>query len=835
MNEKTIETLAAENEMLREQIKQAQHRFEFKIAELSTVREIGMSLIHVHSFKQSCQLVLSVIIRNTIAQNCSIMLLDHDENQLLLVGMIDSLNNTFALGAKEVLCREGVCSTFKPGDGAAGEAILRKHAVLIDDAKGCACFRPEYGLGAEIGSLLCVPMMLGAEPFGVLTMSHADPHVFGGSDVNLFNIIASFVAILLHGTINYERLHYSETKYRALAENSSDGIAVIQKGTHIYANPRYQEITGYSLQELKGTPFMGLLGGSPALDRIPFALNSESDCQPFEVCLRPRNEEPINVEICSSSILYSGKDAQIISVRDLTERKRSEEALRQSEERYRTLVENTPIAVYRTTPGCQGRLLMANPAFFEMFGIGPQADLTTVHLDELWSDPEESRHFSERLRANGRISGFEARLKKRDEIPFWGSVTARVEYGANGEDSYFDCMIMDITAQKKAEEEKQALQAQLVQAQRMEAIGTLAGGIAHNFNNLLMGIQGNASLMLLETDEAHQHRKMLKRIESQVQSGAKLTSQLLGYARKGKYQIRLLNLNEVVKETIDTFTSARKEIRVHLDLEQDLLGIQADQGQIEQVLLNLCVNAADAMPEGGDLFLETKNISRDDVFDKPFEPVLGRYVLLSIRDTGAGMDKKTMEHIFEPFFTTKDLGKGTGLGLASVYGIINGHGGYIHVDSTLDHGTTFTIYLPAINADVGREKELQDALYVGKGLILLVDDEDVVLEVGAEMLKKLGYEVALARGGQQALEVYKGDQERIDMVIIDMIMPGMGGGQTYDKLKELNPAAKVLLSSGYSIDGQASEILGRGCNGFIQKPFNIKNLSQKIRTILNEQ
>jgi two-component system cell cycle sensor histidine kinase/response regulator CckA len=713
MNEKSIEALTAENEMLREQIKKAQHRFEFKIAELSTVREIGMSP-HVHSFEQSCQLALRVIIRNTLAQNCSIMLLDHDENQLLLVGMIDSLNNAFVLGAKEVLSREGVCSTFKPGDDPAGEAIFGKRAVLIDDAKRCACFRPEYGLGAEIGSLLCVPMMLGVEPFGVLNMSHADPRIFGSSDVNLFSIIASFVAILLHGTINYERLHYSEAKYRAL-------------------------------------------------------------------------------------------------------------------------IENTPIAVYRTTPGCQGRLLMANPAFFEMFGIGSREDLTTVHLDELWLDPEDSRGFSERLMAQSNLNGIEVRLKKRDGSTFWGSVTARVEYGANGRDSCFDCMIMDITPQKKAEEEKQELQAQFVQAQRMEAIGTLAGGIAHNFNNLLMGVQGNASLMLLETDEAHPHYNMLKRIETQVQSGAKLTGQLLGYARKGKYQIQPLNLNEVVKKTADTFTSARKEIRVHLNLAPNLSVIQADQGQIEQVLLNLCVNAADAMPAGGDLFLETKNISRKDIFGKPYKPVLGRYVLLTVHDTGAGMDKNTMEHIFEPFFTTKDFGKGTGLGLASVYGIIEGHGGYIDVDSALDHGTAFYIYLPAFNADVSGEKGLQGELCKGKGLILLVDDEDAVLEVGAQMVKKLGYEVALAGSGQQALEAYEGDQDRIDMVILDMIMPGMGGGQTYDKLKELNPAAKVLLSSGYIIDGQASEILGRGCKGFIQKPFNLENLSQKIRTILNEE
>jgi len=833
MNEKTIEALTAENQMPSAKIKEAQRRFESKVAELSTVREIGM--IRTQSFEQNCKLALRVIIRDTLAQNCSIMLVDHGENQLLLVGMIDSLNNTFVLSAKEVLSRESVFSSFTPGKGAVGEAIRRKRMVLIDDARGGACFGPEYGLGEEVGSLLCVPMMLGVEPFGVLNLSHAEPHVFGRSEVNLFNIISSFVAIMLHGTINYERLHHSEKKYRALAENSSDGIAVIQKGSHIYANPRYQEITGHSLRELQETPFMGLLGGSPALDRIRFPLGSEFDCQPVEVCLRARNGAPKSVEICFSSILYNDKDARIVSVRDLTERKRSEEVLRRSEERYRTLVENTPLAVYRTTPGRQGRLLMANPAFSKMFGRGSQEDITTVRLDELWFDPEDCRHFSERLVVKGSLNGVEARLKKRDGSSFWGSVTARVEYGSNGEDSYFDSMIMDITAQKRAEEEKLDLQAQLVQAQKMEAVGTLAGGIAHNFNNLLMGIQGNASLMLLETEEGHPHHKMLKRIEAQVQSGAKMTGQLLGYARKGKYQVQPLNLNEVVKETADTFMSARKEIRVHLNLAQDLSGICADKGQIEQVLLNLCINAADAMPEGGDLFLETKNVSREDIMGKPCKPVRGRCVLLSVRDTGAGMDKKTVEHIFEPFFTTKGLGKGTGLGLASAYGIIKGHGGYIDVDSALDHGTNFCIYLPAFNGHVVGEKELHDELCKGTGLILLVDDEDVVLEVGAEMLGKLGYEVALARDGQQALEVYEEDQDRIGMVILDMIMPGMSGGQTYDKLKELNPGVKVLLSSGYSIDGQASEILGRGCKGFIQKPFNLKNLSQKIRAILNEE
>jgi signal transduction histidine kinase/CheY-like chemotaxis protein len=396
----------------------------------------------------------------------------------------------------------------------------------------------------------------------------------------------------------------------------------------------------------------------------------------------------------------------------------------------------------------------------------------------------------------------------------------------------YDALKQELAERERAEKEKAQLEAQFQHAQKMEALGTLASGIAHNFNNILMGIQGYASLMLMDIDSAHPHYKRLRGIEQQVQSGSNLTKQLLGYAREGRYEVKTINVNDIVKETSDTFAMTKKDISVHLALAEDINVIKADQGQLRQTLLNLYVNAADAMPRGGDLFLKSLNVTDLDMKGKPYIPKPGNYVLLTITDTGTGMDNKTIERIFDPFFTTKGMSKGTGLGLASVYGIVKAHGGYIDVDSQKGHGTTFSIYLPASDTEGTKEKELVAEVLKGKEGILLVDDEDVIIDVGHEILKTLGYEVHVARSGREAIDAYEANQDKIDMVILDMVMPDMGGGEAYDTLKRINPDIKVLLSSGYSLNGQAAEILRRGCDGFIQKPFNVTQLSQKLREIL---
>lgn len=520
-------------------------------------------------------------------------------------------------------------------------------------------------------------------------------------------------------------------------------------------------------------------------------------------------------------------------IREVSQRKRADEALKESEVRYSTLFDNMSDFIY--THDLKGRFLTVNRAAAQILGYTPE-DLVGRLISEFMLPEYRQAFYDEYLvqvKRKGSSNGVSAYLDK-------DGTTYYIEYRnvlmtQEGRESYVSGSGRDITERMHAEEERKALEAQLQQAQKMEAIGTLAGGIAHNFNNLLMSIQGNASLMLLETEPDHPNFNRLRNIEKSVQSGSRLTSQLLGYARGGKYKVAPLDLNLLVQQTSETFAATKREMRIHRELAEGLHGVQADQGQVEQILWNLYVNAAEAMPRGGELFLTTANATHKDMTAKPYKAKPGNYVLVAVRDTGIGMDKKTVERIFEPFFTTKGLARGTGLGLASVYGMVKAHGGYIDVHSKRGHGTTFRIYLPASEMGVSKKEIAKAKIEKGKETLLIVDDEEMVLEVSQEMLETLGYTALTAKGGKEAVEMYQAHKENIDVVILDMIMPDMGGGETYDELKGINPQVKVLLSSGYSINGQASEILKRGCDGFIQKPFDVKDLSRKVRDTLDKE
>ena len=515
-------------------------------------------------------------------------------------------------------------------------------------------------------------------------------------------------------------------------------------------------------------------------------------------------------------------------------RKQAEEELRENEERYRTVVEDMPAMICRFR--CDGTLTFVNSAYCNYFNKKKE-ELTGQNFFKFVFKEDQNKvknHFMSLDQKRPTITYEHQVIAPSEEIR-WQQWTDRALFDDQNHLVEYQSIGRDITEEKLAHQEKTKLEAQLQQAHKLQAIGTLASGFAHNFNNLLMGITANISIMLLDIDSDHQHYKYLKNIEKQVKNGSKLASQLTGYARAGRYEVKPINLNQLLKETSDTFKIAKKEIRIHQNFSENLYRIEADRGQIEQVLLNLYVNAADSMPERGDLFLKTINVTDKDIVGKPYNPKPGDYVLLTVRDTGAGMDKETKGHIFEPFFTTKGLSKGTGLGLSSAYGIIKGHGGYIDVDSEKGYGATFNIYLPATKKEVKQEKELLKKTIIGKETVLFVDDDDMVIEGCGEMLTKMGYNVLIARNGKDALEIYKENQDKIDIVIIDMIMPIMNGGETYDRLKKMYPDIKVLLSSGHSVNGQATEILERGCNGFIQKPFTIEVLSEKIREILGKK
>ena len=376
---------------------------------------------------------------------------------------------------------------------------------------------------------------------------------------------------------------------------------------------------------------------------------------------------------------------------------------------------------------------------------------------------------------------------------------------------------------------------QLVQAKKMEALGTLAGGIAHNFNNLLMAIQGNISLMLLEKGLGQRHYEKLKTVEEYVRSGSNLTHQLLGLAKGGDRNVQTMDLNRLVKQSSEFFVRTKKEMILHRELEENIWPVEADTSQIEQTLLNMYINAWQAMEKGGHLYIETRNITLNNNDAISYGLTGGKYVRISIADTGTGMDEETIGKIFDPFFTTKEIGVGTGLGLASVYSSVEDHHGAITVESKKGTGTQFNIYLPASEKNTETQQKPPELIPKNKGAILLVEDEEWIIDVTMEMLETLGYVCFVAENGTDALSMYTEKGSEIDLIILDMVMPGMGGGETFDELRKIDSKVKIILSSGYGLDGEASDILSRGCSDFIQKPFKIDALSKKIKTVLGKK
>jgi PAS domain S-box-containing protein len=638
-----------------------------------------------------------------------------------------------------------------------------------------------------------------------------------------------------------DKLRKSEERFREMAEHISEAFWLYDwnKREVIYTSPAYESIWGRPVEDLYAHEAEWNESVHP--EDLEYARVS------FEKIVQTGGGEKREYRIVrpdgsvrwvsDRGFAIRDENGQVVRIagiaEDITERKRAEVALRESEERFRELAELMPETIFEVN--LEGQLTFVNRNAYNYFGY-TQADLKQGLSSFDMLIPAERDRAKENVAKilSGEQTGINEYTALRKDGNTFPVMIHSAPIFKEGKPVGLRGFVIDITDRKTAEEERRKLQVQFQQAQRFEALGTLAGGIAHDFNNLLMNIQGNTSLMLFELNNTHPHFELLKNIEKQVKSGAQLTKQMLGYARKGKFNVKPVDLNQIVDESAETFGRTRKEITIERKFENDLFSIAADRGQIDQVLLNLYVNAADAMPGGGKLILKTQNQTHLNIKSDQYNPMPGNYVQLTISDTGSGMDKSTLERIFDPFFTTKEMGRGTGLGLASVYGIIKSHDGYIDVESEKGHGTTFTIFLPASESGVEGNAEADARLIKGSGTLLIVDDEELVLDVGANMLEKLGYTVLKAHNGTEAVEIFETNKDKIKMVILDIIMPDMGGGAVYDKIKPINPDVKVLLSSGYSVDGQAIELLERGCDGFMQKPFTIEELSGKITQILKK-
>ena len=519
--------------------------------------------------------------------------------------------------------------------------------------------------------------------------------------------------------------------------------------------------------------------------------------------------------------------------RYLGERDRAGEALRESEEKYRILVDNAGEAI---AVAQDERLKFFNRKLLDITGYRPEELTARPIMDFVHPDDGNllARRYCLRLEGLREPAEYEFRiLRKSGEVCWIDLKLVVIEW--EGRTATLNFM-SDITGRKRAEAEKEKLESQLRQSKKMEAIGTLAGGVAHDFNNLLQAINGYTQLLQMDKSEDHPDYPNLAAISTAGGRAADLVRQLLLFSRKLEAARRPIDLNLDVERAVRLLErTIPKMIDLDLHLERRLWTINADAVQMEQILLNLGRNAADAMPHGGRLTIKTENMpSGHDHVPGQSGPCSGRFVVLTVSDTGHGMDSETREHIFEPFYTTREIGRGTGLGLASAYGIVDSHGGHITCDSEVGRGTVFKVYLPALEgAGPAVEDEDRNAPHGGEETILLVDDEVAVRDFAAQALTRFGYNILTASTGEEALEIYAEKSDNIDLVILDIGMPGMGGHRCFREIVDLDPSARVIIASGYSATGQLRETLAAGAAGYVPKPYQLQELLDKVREVLD--
>jgi len=538
------------------------------------------------------------------------------------------------------------------------------------------------------------------------------------------------------------------------------------------------------------------------------------------------------VQTYSKHIRYGKRDKEVLTfvarqLASAVEIKRNEQALRRSEARYRSLVQSSVYGIYRAS--LEGRFLDVNPALIAMLGYGSPEEVLLLDPErDVFANPEEHDRLIEEFRRNGRMDGFEVKWKRKDGRSITVRISGRAVSSADEPADVLEAIAEDVT-------ERRALEDQFRQAQKMEAVGRLAGGVAHDFNNLLMVISGYTEVILAKLEASHPLREKGLAIQQATDRATTLTRQLLAFSRKQLLELKVVDVNAVVQDMERLLRPLIGEtITLAADLSADAGCTRADAGQLEQVLMNLVVNAKDAMPDGGKLTIRTRRItlgenhSREQTFIRP-----GTYVMLSVSDSGMGMDKETQSRIFEPFFTTKEKGKGTGLGLSTVYGIIKQSGGYVMVQSEKGTGTTFNIYLPRVEAAADSTAvPVARAAQGGSETVLLVEDEESVRQLVRETLESKGYNVIQAEHGEAGLLAATKLDATLDLVITDVVMPGMSGRELVHELSKIRPETKVLYLSGYTEDTILSEGSIESGTAFLQKPFTLQNLLRKVREVL---
>jgi two-component system cell cycle sensor histidine kinase/response regulator CckA len=637
----------------------------------------------------------------------------------------------------------------------------------------------------------------------------------------------------VHGIV--DELMYARNFYIALYDPATDLLTfpyfVDEQDTAPTPKKMGRGLTDYLIRT--GEPLLATPEVLQAMeDRGDVARNGSRSLDWMGVPLKVNNHTfgVLAVQTYSKNIRYGERDKEILTfvarqVASAVEIKRNEQALRRSEARYRSLVQSSVYGIYRSS--LEGRFLDVNPALITMLGYASAEEVLLLDPEkQVFAQAEEHTRLIEEFKRTGRLDGIEVKWKRKDGSIVTVRISGRAVSSADEPADVLEAIAEDVT-------DRRVLEDQFRQAQKMEAVGRLAGGVAHDFNNLLMVVSGYAEVLLAELDMSHPMHEKARAIQQASDRATTLTRQLLAFSRKQLLELKVVDVNSIVA---DMERLLRPLIGENVELVAKLAPeagfTRADVGQLEQVLMNLVVNAKDAMPGGGKLTIETQNIVVDENHRGQTFIRAGHYVMLSVSDTGMGMDKETQSRIFEPFFTTKEKGKGTGLGLSTVYGIVKQSGGYVMVQSEAGHGTTFHIYLPRVEGAAEKHAApVASAAAGGSETILLVEDEESVRQLVRETLASKGYHVLEAENGEAGLAAANGET-KIDLVITDVIMPGMGGRELVQELAKTRPQTKVLYLSGYTEDAIVSEGTIDSGTAFLQKPFTLQNLSRKVREVL---
>lgn len=633
-----------------------------------------------------------------------------------------------------------------------------------------------------------------------------------------------------------ERLLATEMRYTNLFEIANDAFFTIDRNYIFTSINSYGEnLTGYSREDVAGKMCLLDIVRTDDRDLVREKIQSVIAGQAstigvvFRLVDRTGTEKIIEMH---TSTLQEGQTVTgILGIaRDVTERRKLEEEVARTRDELQVLFNSITDGI--NVVDRDYNIIKANEGIARQRGVSVR-DMTGHKCYETFYKRQKP---CENCLVDETFKTGKAAFKTRERIRSDGTVVSADVFTFPIFDH--EGRIIQVAEYSRDVTERKQLEQQLLQAQKMESVGVLAGGIAHDFNNLLSGILGYASLLKIKTREGDSLYKYADTIEQSAAKAARLTQQLLTFSRGGKYRTETVNINKITEETLQILErTIDKNIQIHKEFSPDIWDVEADPSQMEQVLLNICINARDAMPTGGVLTIKTENTALDEepLADYP-ETVTGNYVKITISDTGTGIARDIQHKIFDPFFSTKDKSKGTGLGLSVVYGIVKNHGGFINLKSEPMKGTILDIYIPASTkkpAASGPDTLVRDSMG-GHENILLIDDEKVVRDLGKEVLESYGYKVILASDGIEAISIYERQKDGIDLIILDMIMPRMGGIETFGQLQAIDPAVKIIVSSGYSLDGHYQTVLTKGAKGFIQKPYKIDNLTRMVRQVLDE-